>query len=182
LHGALFEFFRNTNWTRKAISPLRRNNSTSTSLVVRLRYDPEGQDVLFCRLSRKAPGHGIPFTGLVPTQAMMNGDFSMDPLGLEPRGPNNSHGFGNIVNPGDNTAKFSPFMCNGAGNPIPADNNGHQTAVRPATRFRQLFDPIGHAMIQLYPQSNVVNASAVTTFLTFRAETRRKHVRHSLGP
>jgi hypothetical protein len=166
LHGSLFEFFRNTKLDAQSYFAASKEqfnlNQFGGALGGAIQKD---KTFFFVDYQGKRQRHGIPFTGLVPTQAMMNGDFSMDPLGLEPRGPNNSHGFGNIVNPGDNIAQFSPFLCNGAGNPIPADNNGHQTGGSPCNKIpSNLFDPIGHAMIQLYPQSNVVNASAVTNF------------------
>src|SRR5467141_4926665 len=153
LHGSLFEFFRNTKLDAQSYFAASKEqfnlNQFGGALGGTIQKD---KTFFFVDYQGKRQRHGIPFTGLVPTQAMMNGDFSMDPLGLEPRGPNNTHGFGNIVNPGDNTAKFSPFMCNCAGNPIPADNNGHQTGGSPCNKIpSNLFDPIGHAMIQLYP-------------------------------
>src|SRR2546427_174482 len=95
----------------------------------------------------KRQRHGVPFTGLVPTAAMMNGDFSMDPLGAT-RGPNNPNGFLDIVNPLDG---FVPFQCDGSGNPIPADSTGHQTGGTACDKIpANMFDAAGLGMIRLY--------------------------------
>src|SRR6266699_3542705 len=88
-HGSLFEFFRNTSLDAKsffASSTEKFNlNQFGGALGVPIQKD---KTFFFLDYQGKRQRHGVPFTGLVPTAAMMNGDFSMDPLGAT-RGPNN---------------------------------------------------------------------------------------------
>src|SRR5262249_36522519 len=110
----------------------------------------------------KRQRHGVPFTGLIPTQAMMSGDFSLDPLGI-PRGPNNPNGFLDLLNP--TVTPFAPFECDSSGTPIPADGSGHQTGGTPCNKIpSNMFDRAGLAMIQLYPHSTTPNLSTKTNF------------------
>ncbi len=90
---------------------------------------------------------------------MRAGDFTNDP-------------FGNpaplIVNPNMVGADTNPlvfpnvyFHCDGAGNALPANPDGSQA---PGTACNKLpgtlINPIGQAMINLYPNPNANNASA----------------------
>ena len=102
---------------------------------------------------------GVPFTGFVPSAAMMtpfdaNGDynFSADPLGkLRPGtfvGQANADGFGDLSNPYNG---FQPFECNGAGQGI-VPVGGIQTGGSPCNVIPgALINPIGVAVAQLYP-------------------------------
>src|SRR2546425_10047106 len=92
---------------------------------------------------------------------MMNGDFSMDPLGAT-RGPNNPNGFLDIVNPLDG---FVPFQCDGSRNPIPADSAGHQTGGTACDKIpANMFDAADLGMIRLYPQSTTPDLTTRTNF------------------
>lgn len=178
LHGSLFEFFRNTSLDAKSFFAIKKEqfnlNQFGGALGGALQKD---KTFFFVDYQGKRQRHGIPFNGLVPTPAMVNGDFTLDPFGVA-RGPLNPNGFGNIVNPGDSTTPFAPFQCDSALNPIPADGNGHQTGgtqtcnkipsnmFNPADMVNPANNPAGFAMMQMYPQANVtgqpgINFSAV---------------------
>src|SRR5437016_9947887 len=160
LHGSLFEFFRNTKLDSKSYFAGTREqfnlNQFGGALEGAIRKD---KTFFFADYQAKMQRHGQPFTGLVPTQAMMNGDFSLDPLG-QPRG---SAAFPHLVNP---VGGFVPFRCDGAGNPIPANSNGTQSGgTQNCDKIpANMFDPVGHAMIQLYPQSTGANLATGTNY------------------
>src|SRR5262249_40013054 len=116
LHGTLFEFFRNTKLDASsyfaAIKELFNLNQFGGSLGGAIQKD---KTFFFVDYEAKMQRHGVPFVGLIPTQAMINGDFSLDPFGV-PRpgtftGTTNANGFGDLTNP--YSPSFSPFACNG---------------------------------------------------------------------
>ena len=89
-------------------------NSISTSSAPRWA-DPIKKDktFFFADYEQKYQRHGIPFTGLVPTAAMRNGDFTDDAFGQ----PNTD----SLINP----------------NATGATAHVHSCAMRPAIRFRR---------------------------------------------
>jgi hypothetical protein len=162
-HGSVFEFFRNTSLDARSYFAAQREqfnlNQFGFALGGPIRKD---KTFFFGDFQGKHQRHGIAFTGLVPTQAMMNGDFRLDPVGLV-RGSTPSL-FSNLVNPYATGTDPKAFQCvPGTQNlPVPISEpiNGHggqapgvNCNVIPAA----LFDPIGQAMIQLYPQSTTPN-------------------------
>jgi hypothetical protein len=162
-HGSIFEFFRNTKLDARSYFASTREqfnlNQFGAAVGGPIQKD---KTFFFADYQGKRQRHGIPFTGLIPTSAMMGGDFTLDPFGTL-RGPLNPNGFGDIVNPEDGTlppnSPFPRFECDGAGNPILADSTGHQTAGTPCNKIPQnMFDVAGKAMIALYPVSNASNA------------------------
>src|SRR5260370_18654590 len=53
------------------------------------------------------------------------------------------------------------FQCDGSGNPLPANANGSQPKGTPCNKIPQgLINPIGQAMMNLYPQPNVSGNSS----------------------
>jgi hypothetical protein len=155
-HGSLFEFFRNTD--------LNARNYFSTSST-KFNLNQFGGSIggpiikdktfFFVDGEQKYQRQGITFTGLVPSLAMRTGDFSADPFGNPIAGPA-------IANP--NT--LGPFLCNGAGNPIPANADGSQTAGTPCNKIpSNLFNNIGQAMINLYPAPNANNPGGNYNFV-----------------
>src|SRR5208337_2655076 len=88
-HGTLFEFFRNTKLD--ASTPFVNTvgkfnlNQFGGSLGGPIQKD---KTFFFLDYQAKMQRKGVPFTGFVPTTAMMNDDFTMDPYNLAPRGPN----------------------------------------------------------------------------------------------
>ena len=146
-HGSLFEFFRNTKLDARSYFAATREqfnlNQFGGALGGPIQKD---KTYFFLDYQAKRQRHGIESTGLVPTSAMMNGDFRADPLGVH------------LTNP----YSGGPFQCvPGTENlPVPTTEpvgpNGTQAAgadcdVVPSA----LFDPAGKQLIRLYPANNV---------------------------
>jgi hypothetical protein len=168
LHGSLFEYFRNTNLDARSYFAAFREqfnlNQYGGSVGGALQKD---KTFFFVDYQGKHQRHGIPFIGLVPTAAMMHGDFTLDALN-NVRGTASS-GFANIVNPyavfAGETGDAGRFQCDSSGNAIPALSDGTQPAGTPCNKIpTNLFDPVGAQMIQLYPQSTAPNQSTQTNF------------------
>ena len=155
-HGSLFEFLRNTDLDAKSFfasstekfnlnqfggtvgGPIRRNKT-----------------FFFVDGEQKYQRHGNTFTGLVPTEAMRNGDFSADNFGT-PLAPGDLV----IANPNLTGASTDPtvfpnvyFQCDGAGNPTAVNTTtGLQVQGTPCNKIPAgLFNPIGSALVNLYP-------------------------------
>ncbi len=150
-HGSLFEFFRNTDLDARsffATSTEKFNlNQFGASFGGPIKKD---KVFFFADYEQKYQRHGIPFTGVMPTAAMRNGDFSQDPFGQ----PNTVQ----LTNP--NAPAGTPFMCGPGGTPLPAAANGTQATGTPCNIIPQsLINPIGKALINLYPLPNANNAA-----------------------
>jgi hypothetical protein len=179
LHGTVFEFFRNTSLDAKTFdfgTPKPKDkfnlNQFGASLGGALEKD---KTFFFVDYEAKRQVRGQPFIGLIPTPAMINGDFTLDPLGGS-RGVtlyNNNLVFPNLVNPysGD------PFQCDGAGNALPPDSSGAQPAGTPCNKIPTgnfptgMIDPVGQAMLQLYPTPNAPNTGTITNFANVPSRT-----------
>jgi hypothetical protein len=160
-HGSLFEFFRNTKLDAKAYDfgvPSAKQqfnlNQFGGALGGAIQKD---KTFFFADYQGKRQRHGIPFTGLVPTPAMIGGDYTLDPFGVARPGfapgapPTNADDFPNI----SNLFTFSPFECDGSGNPIPAGPGGAQAGGSPCNKIpSNMIDPTGQKILQLYPMSN----------------------------
>jgi hypothetical protein len=147
-HGSVFEFFRNTSLdaTRYFFtSPQKFNlNQFGGSLGGPIRKD---KTFFFADYQAKIEREGVPFTGFVPTSSMTtpdangNYDFSNDPVGVTPTNP---------------YAGNAPFQCMpGTSTPEPVNPDGTQPpgqacSILPAA----LINPIGAAVVQLYPSPN----------------------------
>lgn len=159
LHGSLFEFFRNTVLdARNYFAPTKNQfnlNQFGGSLGGPIQKD---KTFFFIDYQAKMQRLGVPFTGLVPSTAMMTPDasgnynFNLDPFG-NPRG---TSAFPNLTNP---YAAGAPFQCVGATTtPTAVQANGSQVAgtacnVIPAA----LVNPVGAKLIALYPSSDANN-------------------------
>jgi hypothetical protein len=172
-HGSLFEFFRNTKLDAKSFFATSKEqfnlNQFGGALGGAIQKD---KTFFFVDYQATRKRHGEPHNGLIPTEAMKAGDYTLDPLGGT-RGVTSYGGFvfPNIVNPYN--FAFTPFQCDGAGNPIPANPDGSQNPGTDCNKIpSNMFDPAvnpsvdpsGLAMINLYPVSNVVNTSTLTNF------------------
>ena len=170
-HGSLFEFFRNTKLDAKTYDfgvPSKKQqfnlNQFGGALGGAIQKD---KTFFFLDYQAKRQRHGTPFTGLIPTQAMIGntalglpgGDFSLDPLGVPRPGwidkntpnKNNTDGIGNI----SNMFTFSPFQCDSSGNPIPGNPDGSQNAGVNCNKIpANMINSTGQKILQLYPQSN----------------------------
>jgi hypothetical protein len=162
-HGSLFEFLRNTDLDA-------RNPFVSSTGKFNLnQYGgalggpiKKNKTFFFVDIEQKNQREGIPYTGVVPTAAMTNGDFTDDEfgnareVGSAPLLPNQAPA---IVNPNTYGSSamtgVSPnvyFQCDGSGNPLPAAANGVQAAGVPCNKIpSSLIDPVGQALLKLYP-------------------------------
>jgi hypothetical protein len=164
LHGSLFEFVRNTAFDARGdfdtSTPKFNLNQFGGSVGGPIRRN---KTFFFVDGEQKYQREGITFTGLVPSLAMRNGDFSADPFG------NPLSGIGSafvpvIANPNMVGASNPYFQCNGSGNPIAANSDGSQAPGVNCNKIpSNLIDHVGQAMINLYPPPNanagVPNAS-----------------------
>jgi hypothetical protein len=155
-HGSLFEFLRNTDLDAKsffASSTEKFNlNQFGGTVGGPIR---KNKTFFFVDGEQKYQRHGNTFTGLVPTEAMRNGDFSADNFGT-PLAP------GDIVitNPNLSGASTDPtvfpnvyFQCDGAGNPTAVNTTtGLQVQGTACNKIPAgLFNSIGSALVNLYP-------------------------------
>jgi hypothetical protein len=161
-HGSLFEFVRNTALDAKsyfATSAEKFNlNQFGGSIGGPIRRN---KTFFFVDGEQKYQRRGITFTGLLPSLAMRNGDFSNDPFG------NPVSGLG-IVNPNMIGASTNPlaypnvyFQCDSLGNPLPSSPDGSQPHGIPCNKIPTgLINNIGQAMMQVYPAPNANNPDA----------------------
>jgi hypothetical protein len=149
-HGSLFEFFRNTKLDARSYFAASREqfnlNQFGGSLGGPIQ---KGKTFFFVDYQGKRQRHGIESTGLVPTSAMMGGDFRSDPLGVT------------LVNPYATTADKA-FQCVPGTQNLPTPTTepvdpttgvqtpGADCSVVPSA----LFDPAGAKLIHLYPGNN----------------------------
>jgi Carboxypeptidase regulatory-like domain len=167
-HGSLFEFFRNTDLDASTpfvnATPQFNLNQFGGSLGGPIQKD---KTFFFADYQAKMQRKGVPFTGVVPSTAMVtpdaNGDFNYnaDPFGVPRPGfatgaPQfNADGFPNLVNP---FGGFVPFACDSAGNAIVPNGNGTQTGGTPCNVIPKAFaNSIGLSVLQLYPTPNANN-------------------------
>ncbi|HEX4538316.1 MAG TPA: carboxypeptidase-like regulatory domain-containing protein [Candidatus Acidoferrum sp.] len=162
-HGSLFEFFRNTSLDAKsffATSAEKFNlNQFGGSIGGPIR---KNKTFFFLDGEQKDQRHGITFTGLVPGAAMHTSatqpfaDFSSDP-------------FGNPVSPTSLTNPYTggSFQCNaGTGLPTAVNANGSQVpGVACAKIPAALVNPLGAALVNLYPLPNANNPAAGINFV-----------------
>jgi hypothetical protein len=167
-HGSLFEFFRNTSLdaTRYFFSsPQKFNlNQFGGSLGGPIKKD---KTFFFVDYQAKMQREGVPFTGYVPTAAMItadaNGNYneSSNPLGItqliNPYTPEQ-------ILPGNTTPSQVPFQCMVATGLPEAPVNGSQPFTQGVTQScpiipGALVNSIGVAVAQLYPAPNANPAS-----------------------
>src|SRR5262252_652260 len=172
-HGSLSEFFRNTDLDAKsffATSTEKFNlNQFGGSIGGPIR---KNKTFFFVDGEQKYLRRGVTFTGLVPSLAMRNGDFSADPFGQTIPGAT-------LPNPNMVGAVGSAalFRCDALGNPLPVNADGSQGAGTACAKIpgampgndpshpNGLIDPIGQAMMNLYPAPNANNPSAGINFV-----------------
>ncbi len=174
IHGSLYEYFRNTDLDAKSYFAAFKEkfnlNQFGGSVGGPVQKD---KTFVFVNYEAKRQRHGIPYNGLVPTQAMMGGDFTDDPLGvLRPGtfdGTPNANGFVDLVNPYApllNSTTATPFYCDSSNNPVVPNGVGIQApTANPCNKIpTAMFDPVGQQMIGLYPQSGTPNLQTLTNY------------------
>jgi hypothetical protein len=181
-HGSLFEFFRNTKLDAKTYdfgAPSKKQqfnlNQFGGALGGAIQKD---KTFFFIDYQAKRQRHGTPFTGLIPTPAMIGGDYSHDPFGnlidATANPLNNPYTppvlVGGVLTP-------VPFQCVTATGlpetPGPDGSQPHIPGVTEPCRLIpnssnssvSLIDPTGQKILQLYPQSNASNKSLDFNFV-----------------
>jgi hypothetical protein len=165
-HGSLFEFLRNTSLDAKsffATTPEKFNlNQFGGSIGGPIRRN---KTFFFVDGEQKDQLHGITFTGLVPSAAMHTSaaqpyaDFSADPFGA-PLSPTE------ITNP---YTGGTPFQCTGSssGTPTAVNPDGSQVpGVSCAKIPAALVNPLGAALVNLYPLPNANNPAQGFNFVS----------------
>ncbi len=157
-HGSLYEFLRNTDLDARSFFAQSREkfnlNQFGGSVGGPIR---KNKTFFFLDGEQKYQRHGIPFTGLVPTEAMRNGDYSADNFGNAVPGIVISNP--NLVGTSTNPAVYPNiyFQCDGSGNPtaLVPGGGGRQVQGTPCNKIPAgLINPIGQAMMNLYPLPN----------------------------
>jgi len=148
-HGSLFEFLRNTDLDARSFFATNTEkfnlNQFGASFGGPVKKD---KVFFFMDYEEKYQRHGIPFTGLMPSVAMRNGDFTDNAFGQ----PNTIQ----LNNPTQSTP--TPLMCDSSGNALPTAADGSQAAGTPCNKIPQsLISPIGRAFTNLYPLPNTNN-------------------------
>ena len=150
-HGSVFEFFRNTKLDARSYFAAQRPkfnlNQFGGALGGPIQKD---KTFFFLDYQAKRQRRGTPFTGIVPTLANRSGDYTFDPFGVLKRGDPMSN-YGNLSNPYSGT----PYYCDGAGNPMPDPGGIQAVTPNPCNKIpSDAIDPIGQALINLYPTPN----------------------------
>jgi hypothetical protein len=173
-HGSVFEFFRNTKLDASSYSfgqtaPKQQFNLNQFGGALGGAIQKD-KTFFFLDYQAKRQRHGIPFSGLIPTPAMMQGDFSLDPLGLQRGVAQTQYGgqtlFPNLVNP----YTGGSFQCDALGNPLPT-TDGTQAAGVACNKIPialagagGMADKAGLGLISLYPQSTAPNFTTLTNY------------------
>lgn len=166
-HGSLFEFFRNTKLDAKAFDfgiPTAKQqfnlNQFGGAFGGPIQKD---KTFFFLDYQAKRQRHATPFTGLIPTPAMISGDYRLGPFGA---------GMPLLANPYAQAGEPTNFQCvPGTENATvptsePVNSHGGQSAGTPCNYIPgALIDPAGQKILELYPQSNTSNAALGINFV-----------------
>jgi hypothetical protein len=180
LHGSLYEYFRNTDLDARSFFAAFKEqfnlNQFGGSVGGPIQKD---KTFFFANYEAKRQRHGIPYNGLVPTQAEMNGDFTNDPF--IPSNPNPQLS-ALLLNPYANvngvTGEPMTFQCDALNNPMPVLADGSQSfgpnfpttpgcnkipTTGGPTGLGDV-DPIGQQMIALYPVGSPTISAGGTNY------------------
>jgi hypothetical protein len=161
-HGALYEYLRNTKFDAKSYFAAFKEqfnlNQFGAAFGGPIQKD---KTFFFVNYEAKRQRHGIPFSGLVPTAAEMGGDFTNDPFIT-----NSNPAFPGLLT---NPYTGGPFQCDVSGNPTAVLAGGAQVVGTNCNKIPTtggptgygLADPIGLAMINLYPVGSNTIANGI---------------------
>lgn len=154
-HGSLFEFFRNTvldasSYSFGSARPKEKFNLNQFGGALGGAIQKD-KTFFFIDYQGKMQRRGIPQLGTVPTPAMVSGDYTLDAFG----NPNAIQ----LTNPYGS----APFLCVGTTPVTPDPVTGRQAPVAGSTNCniipQQLINPVGQAMMNLYPTANSITGS-----------------------
>jgi Carboxypeptidase regulatory-like domain/TonB-dependent Receptor Plug Domain len=166
-HGSLFEFFRNTKLDAKSFFAASKEqfnlNQFGGSLGGAIQKD---KTFFFVDYQAKRQRHGIANSGIVPSIAMLGGDFTNDPFG---------NPLAQIYNPystnyNGGAPTRDPFYCSSPGVAAPVNPDGTQTptAIPCNVIPSALMSPVSQqifASTNFYPSPNLpVTPSSVVNF------------------
>jgi len=174
-HGALYEYLRNTKFDAKSYFAAFKEQFNLNQFGGRLGGPiKKDKTFFFLNYEAKRQRHGIPYVGTVPTAAEMGlvnpaySDFSNDPFAPSVQGTGSyaNQTFAVLTNPYATGSEPAYMQCDASGNPTAVQPDGSQLpgpnyanglpgcAKIPITGGPTgygLGDPIGLAMINLYP-------------------------------
>ncbi len=165
-HGSLFEFLRNTSLDAKsffATTPEKFNLNQFGGSIGGPIY--KNKTFFFVDGEQKDQLRGITFTGLVPSAAMHTSaaqpfaDFSADSFGAPVSATS-------ITNP---YTGGTPFQCVGSasGTPTAVNPDGSQVPGANCAKIpAALVNPLGAALVNLYPLPNANNAAQGFNFVS----------------
>jgi hypothetical protein len=190
-HGSLFEFFRNTDLDAKSFFATTAEkfnlNQFGGSVGGPIQ---KNKTFFFVDGEQKDQLHGVTFTGLVPSAAMRTSaaqpyaDFSADPFGNPvfgtftppnpPGGPpvsvpiiTNPYLVGNSLDPSNPANAYFQCVGSASGAPTAVNANGSQAAGVPCAKIpAALINPLGAALMNLYPLPNANNPAAGINFVS----------------
>src|SRR5215831_13272394 len=175
-HGSLFEFFRNTKLDARSYFATEREkfnlNQYGAAIGGPIRKD---KTFFFFDFQRRDQRKGGPFNGLVPTAENLTGNFNNDAFGQPRVVPQGNPVF--LTNPytllDSNPQKF---QCQADGvTPLAVDSTGHQAAGTNCSVIPNgLKDPVGSALMGLYPGALFSGPSAATAGFNFASVPVRK--------
>jgi hypothetical protein len=161
-HGTFFEFLRNTDLDAKSDFATSREKFNLNQFGGAIGGPiQKNKTFFFVDGEQKYQLEGIAFTGLLPSLAQRNGDFTTDSFGNAVTGQAiiNPNLYGLSTNPAVTPNAY--FQCDNAGNPAPVNADGSQPPGTPCSKIPPaLFNNIGQALINLYPAPNANNPSA----------------------
>src|ERR1700727_284197 len=167
-HGTLYEFLRNKSLDAKSYfaDSIEKFNLNQFGGAIGGPIQ-KNKTFFFVDGEQKYQLHEIPFTGLVPSLATRSGDFSRDAF-------NNPVSGLVITNPNMVGASTNPnvypniyFQCDTGGNALAAKPDGSQAPGTACNKLPgNLVNPIGQAMINLYPDPNANNAAAGINYVS----------------
>lgn len=162
LHGTLFEFFRNTKLDARSFFASTKEqfnlNQYGGSLGGAIF---KNKTFFFVDYQGKNQRHGIPYTGLVPTAEMQQGNFNNDQFGnLRTKQLINPYTI--VVDPVTKVQTGTPFQCAPDGFTPLTPNS--VTGVQPSGKDcsvipTELKDFSGNQLINLYPTATTSNVA-----------------------
>src|SRR3989475_3796546 len=132
-HGSLFEFFRNTKLDASSFFAVTKEKFNLNQFGGALGGPIQKvKTFFFIDYQAKRQRHGVAFVGLIPTQDMVNGNFTNDLYGVPL--PSRTQVLYNPYSVVGASGR-DPFRCDGAGNPSLVAADGTQATGTPCNKL-----------------------------------------------